>query len=50
MTEIAAGKLALSRFPTDGGIGLGTIVASFIFLVCIASPVAYTTLGREPQQ
>ena len=40
----------LSQSPTDGGIGLGTIVTSFIFLACIASLVTFATLGREPQR
>lgn len=37
----------LSQPVANGGLGLGTIVTSFGFLVCIAITVAYMTLSRD---
>lgn len=35
----------LSQSPADGGIGLGTMVTSFMFLACIASLITFATWG-----
>ena len=39
----------LSQSPDDGGLGLGTVVTSAIFLVAIAAVVIYLTISKKDQ-
>jgi uncharacterized membrane-anchored protein len=40
----------LSQAAADGGLGLGTVITSLIFLFCIAALVFYMTLSRDGEE
>jgi uncharacterized membrane-anchored protein len=40
----------LSQSASDGGLGFGTVVTSFLFLACIAATVVYMTFARDGEE